>query len=272
MRTRRSISTAFSQAADFDRSWCSSIVSLICAPMLSTGLRDVIGSWKIIEISLPRTAWICDSSSSSRSRPSSSIEPPTIRPGGSGMSRITESAVMLLPQPDSPTIASVSRGRSVKERSSTALMMPSRVKKYVRSPATSRTGRPVRSSGRLASAASERDRFISTALPRIENVAQCIAQKIRAEYREADGDAGKDDEPRRRADIFGGRLRQHAAPGWIRLGHSQPKERQRGFGEYRRPELGGCEHDQWRKGVGQDVAGRNAQLAHAHRLRGLDEG
>src|SRR5262249_11309960 len=240
--------------------------------MLSTGLSEVIGSWKIIEMSLPRTARICASSSLMRSRPSSSITPETIRPGGSGMSRITESAVMLLPQPDSPTIASVSRGRSVKERSSTALMMPSRVKKYVRSPATSRTGRPVRSSGRLASAASERDRFISTALPRIENVAQCIAQKIRAEYREADGDAGKDDEPRRRGDVFGRRLRHHAAPGRIGLWHAQAEKRKRRFGEYGRAELRGCKHDQRRKGVGQDMAHRDARLAHAHRLRRLDEG
>src|SRR5262249_48383363 len=253
MRTRRSISTALSQAADFDRSWCSSIVSLICAPMLSTGLSEVIGSWKIIEMSLPRTARICASSSLVRSRPSSSIAPETMRPGGSGMSRITESAVMLLPQPDSPTIASVSRARSAKERSSTALMMPSRVKKYVRSPATSRTGRPARSSGRLASAASERDRFISAALPRIENVTQRTDQKVGAESREVDGDPGKDDEPRRRAYVFGRRLRQHAAPGRIGLRHAESKKRQRGFGEYGRAELCGCKHDQRRKGVGQDM-------------------
>src|SRR5262249_57364559 len=212
-----------------------------------------------IEMSLPRTVRICASSSLSRSRPSSSIEPATIRPGGSRMSRITESAVILLPQPDSPTIAIISRRRRVNERSSTALMIPSRVKKYVRSPVTSRMGRPALCSGRgpgSATVLATRERLISTALPWIENVAQCIAEKIGAEHREADGDTGEDDEPRRRADIFGGGLRQHAAPGWIRLGHSQPKERQRRFGKYRRAELGGCEHDQRRKGVGQDVAGR----------------
>ncbi len=37
------------------------------------------------------------------SRPSSSIEPPTIRPGG-GTSRTIESAVIDLPEPDSPTM------------------------------------------------------------------------------------------------------------------------------------------------------------------------
>src|SRR5215510_2139296 len=243
--------------------------------MVSTGLREVIGSWKIIEMSLPRNARICASSSLTRSRPSSSIEPPTIRPGGSGMSRITESAVMLLPQPDSPTIASVSRGRNENERSSTALMIPSRVKKYVRSPLTSRMGRPARPSGRAprsATALLTIDRSMSAAQPRIENVAQRIAEKIGAEDREADGDTGKDDEPRRRAYIFGGGLRQHAAPGWIRLGHPETKERQRGFGEDRGAERSGCEHDQRCKGIGQNVPRRDAQLAHADGLRGLDEG
>lgn len=51
-----------------------------------------------------------------------------------------DSAVMLLPQPDSPTMATVSRGPTVKERSSTALRMPLRVWNQVRRPATERTG------------------------------------------------------------------------------------------------------------------------------------
>src|SRR5262245_53878706 len=243
--------------------------------MVNTGLSEVIGSWKIIEMSLPRNARICASSSLTRSRPSSSIEPPTMRPGGSGMSRITESAVMLLPQPDSPTIASVSRGRNVNERSSTALMIPSRVKKYVRSPATSRMGRPARSSGRAPRSATpvvRPDGSMSAAQARIEHVAERVAEEVGAALGEADGDTGKDDEPRRRAYIFGGGLRQHAAPGWIRLGNPETKERQRGFGEDRRAELGGCEHDQRCKGIGQDVPRRDAQLAHADGLRGLDEG
>ena len=78
--------------------------------MVSTGLSDVIGSWKIIATSLPRTPRIASSLSVSRSTPSSLTEPPTMRPGGSGTSRMSESAVTLLPQPDSPTIASVSPG------------------------------------------------------------------------------------------------------------------------------------------------------------------
>ena len=139
IRTKRSISTALSRVADFARSWCSRIASLICSPMVSTGLSEVIGSWKTIESSLPRTLRMAASSSCSRSRPSSVMLPPTIRPGGSGTSCMMESAVMLLPQPDSPTTASVSPRLSEKETPSTALRMPARVKKKVCSPATSST-------------------------------------------------------------------------------------------------------------------------------------
>ena len=67
------------------------------------------------------------------------IEPPTMRPGGSGTSRMIDSAVTLLPQPDSPTIASVSPRRTWNETSSTALNSPELVKKTVCRFFTSRT-------------------------------------------------------------------------------------------------------------------------------------
>ena len=90
-------------------------------------MSDVIGSWKIIEISLPRTSRISSSEILSRSRPASLIEPDTMRPGGSGISRISESAVMLLLQPDSPTMATISPAATSKSTPSTALTIPWRV-------------------------------------------------------------------------------------------------------------------------------------------------
>ena len=45
------------------------IASATWSPTVMTGLRLVIGSWKIIEISLPRTARIASSSSAVSSRP-----------------------------------------------------------------------------------------------------------------------------------------------------------------------------------------------------------
>ena len=107
--------------------------------MVITGLSEVIGSWKIIEMSLPRTARISASPSAMRSRPASVTEPLTTRPGGLGTSRINDSEVIVLPQPDSPTIASVSPAWTANETSSTALTTPERVKRWVRSPVTSST-------------------------------------------------------------------------------------------------------------------------------------
>ena len=52
-----------------------------------------------------------------------------MRPGGDAISRKIESEVTLLPQPDSPTIASVSPVYTENDTPSTARTTPSRVKK-----------------------------------------------------------------------------------------------------------------------------------------------
>jgi hypothetical protein len=75
--------------------------------MLSTGFRLVIGSWKIMLMSLPRMSRMARSSSVMRSRPSKRIAPATL-PGGSGIRRRIDIAVTDFPQPLSPTMASVS--------------------------------------------------------------------------------------------------------------------------------------------------------------------
>jgi hypothetical protein len=48
---------------------CRRSDSAICSPTVNTGLSDVIGSWKITEMSLPRSACISARSALSRSRP-----------------------------------------------------------------------------------------------------------------------------------------------------------------------------------------------------------
>ncbi len=105
------------------------MVSLIWAPIVMTGFNEVIGSWKIIEISLPRISRISASSSVTRSLPSILIEPRDDPSGRVRHEAQQESAVIVLPQPDSPTIAKVSPRRTAKETSSTALTTPSRVKR-----------------------------------------------------------------------------------------------------------------------------------------------
>ena len=72
-------------------------------------MRLVIGSWKIIEIWLPRTLRICSSGNFRSSRPSSRTSPVT-RLLAAANKPMIDSAVTLLPEPDSPTMATVSRG------------------------------------------------------------------------------------------------------------------------------------------------------------------
>ena len=99
--------------------------------MVNTGLREVWGSWRIIEIRRPRMSRISRSLLSRRFSPSSRMTPLTMRAAGRGTSRRRDSAVMVFPQPDSPTMPSVSPARREKLTPSTALTTPQRVKQYV---------------------------------------------------------------------------------------------------------------------------------------------
>ena len=99
----------------------------IWSPMVKTGFSEVIGSWKIIEMRPPRISYIFSSERPTRFVPSRSIsDPPTMRPGGE-TSRIIESEVTLLPQPDSPTKPTVCPRLIVRSMPSTAGTTPSDV-------------------------------------------------------------------------------------------------------------------------------------------------
>src|SRR6266404_4174564 len=65
-------------------------------------------------------------------------DPETIFPGGTGTSRISERLATVLPEPDSPTIPTVSPCLTSKLIPSTALTVPSSVSKYTRSSLTLR--------------------------------------------------------------------------------------------------------------------------------------
>jgi len=77
--------------------------------MVYTGLSEVMGSWKIMEMRLPRIRRISASPTAARSLPSNRMRPAAMRPAGLGSRRRIESAVTLLPQPLSPTKPKVSR-------------------------------------------------------------------------------------------------------------------------------------------------------------------
>ena len=120
---------------------------------MSTGFSDDIGSWKIIEMSLPRNLRSSSSFSASTSRPSKVMLPATILPG-SGTSRRMERAVIDFPDPDSPTMPTVSPRLTRKSMPSTARTIPPRTMNWVLRPLTSRIAGIYRFS--LGSSASRR--------------------------------------------------------------------------------------------------------------------
>jgi hypothetical protein len=130
MRTRFSSGTTRPTASRGEkRSWAV-IASRIWAPTLVTGFSDVIGSWKIMATSLPRKRRISSWSILVTSRSRNQMWPPTMRPG-SGTRRRIDSAVMVLPQPDSPTTPSVSPSSTCRLTPSTARTVPREVANWV---------------------------------------------------------------------------------------------------------------------------------------------
>ena len=105
----------------------ASSVSAICAPTVKAGLSEAIGSCRIIAIREPRSCRISSGLLASRSSPSKTMLPPTMRPPGSGTSRKIDRHVIDLPEPDSPTIPSVSPRPTEKLAPSTAFTTPRRV-------------------------------------------------------------------------------------------------------------------------------------------------
>src|SRR5690606_33896090 len=155
-------------------------------PTVNTGLSEVIGSWKIIETWLPRMARIAFSGRASRSRPSSSTRPAATRPGARS-SRMIDSEVTLLPQPDSPTRPSVSPGATSKDRSSTATTVVSSPSKQVVRPCTRRAG-----FGGIGMAASLRSELARQA--RVQHVAQAVAHQVDRQHGQAQEQAGIEDD------------------------------------------------------------------------------
>ncbi len=102
-----------------------SIPSVICRSIDSTGFSEVTGSWKIIAMSRPRTPRTSFSGRASRSRPMNSTLPVMVELLIMRTSPRMASALMLLPQPDSPTRPTVSPCSMAKLTPSTAWTAPS---------------------------------------------------------------------------------------------------------------------------------------------------
>ena len=139
MPTRSSTSAARSIACSFDTSRCRTTASAICLPTDMVGFREVDGSWKIMPISLPRILRMLSSESVVSSRPFSLMLPPTIEPPV-GSSFMIDNAVIVLPQPDSPTMPTVSPGWTWTDTPSTACTTPWRSRISVRRSLMSSSG------------------------------------------------------------------------------------------------------------------------------------
>src|ERR1700722_14399308 len=108
--------------------------------MVNAGLSEVIGSWKIIDIRWPRISASSRSVSLKRSRASNIAFPATIFAGGLGNKPINAGDLTLLPQPDSPTMHSVSLAFTQNETSSTRFGTCAARENFSEKPLTSRTG------------------------------------------------------------------------------------------------------------------------------------
>src|SRR6266550_9380413 len=137
MPTARRSSSARARACFFETSSCRRIASASWSPILCTGFRLVIGSWKIIAISLPRISRRRRGLAVSRSSPFQSAVPEEIAVRF-GFRPMMVRHVTLFPEPDSPTMPSVCPLSTVNETPSTARTTPSSVLKYVFRSLTSR--------------------------------------------------------------------------------------------------------------------------------------
>ena len=81
---------------------------MIWRPIVSTGFSEVIGSWKIIAMSLPRILPHLVVVELEQVAPVEDDLALDDLARGLGIRRMSESALTLLPQPDSPTSPSVS--------------------------------------------------------------------------------------------------------------------------------------------------------------------
>ena len=146
-----SSATARSRASRAPTSACAAIVSTSCSPTVISGFRLVCGSWKIIEMRLPRSAWRASRSSPSMRRPSSRTSPAATRPVP-GSSPVIAAPIVDFPAPDSPTRPTISPARTLMSTSSTAVSSPKREPKRTVRPEISSSGVPVASPGPSPSA------------------------------------------------------------------------------------------------------------------------
>src|SRR5581483_2879975 len=208
----------------------------------------------MIESWLPRMRCIARSGSATRSTPSSTILPRTIC-AASGNRPSSASAVIDLPQPDSPTSATTSPAPTANDTPST-----------IDAPSIS----TVRSST-VSAGASDIAKPLADARLRIEPIAQPVAEHVDREYQQEQAPAGKGHDPPGALHILPADAHDRSPARRRRL-DAKPEERQAGLEQDHQAEFGGGDHQQGTCDVRQHMAKQNARGAGAGELGGLDVG
>ena len=191
--------------------------------------------------------------------PATGSAPPAMRPGGMAISFRTDSAVTVLPQPDSPTTPSVSP-RSIGEIDAVdrAARCRHRWRNQVFRPRISSSGSPSR---RLPDHITLRGSSASRSPS---------PTKLMRQHGEEDRGAGEQRPMRRDVEIVLG-VEQDAAPGRDVGRKAEAEERQRRFGDDRGGDVDRAGDDDRPQRIGQDVAHHLARIGGAERARRLDE-
>src|SRR6266851_4254 len=251
---------SFSMAAT--RAWAGRTLawrmrmSSICRPIGRIGLSAARGFWKIIASSRPRISCSVFSLAARRSSPPKRMRPAVTRAAASRMPMMAK-AVTDFPEPDSPTMPSVSPRDSEKPTRSSARTVPERVRN-----STARSS--------ISSSAMSLIGACSCAHAGIDNVAQAVAEQVEAEDGKHQSDAGKECAPPFARDDEARALGDHDAPFRGRRPYAKPDE-----GKAGRVEDGIAEgqrnlhHHDWQN-VRQDVGEQNARFTVARQPRRLD--
>src|SRR4029453_9517937 len=196
---------------------CSSRISPICASIVCSGLSEVIGSWKMIEMFVPRISPLPLSAAVNSSRPRKRIWPEGCEALGYGSNFRIDSALTDFPEPDSPTSATHSPRLTENETWSTASVLPN---------ATERS----RTSSRGWLMASMRGP-LPERLARIEGAARGFADEDQERQHDRDREESGETEPRRLHVGLG--LRQQLAQRRRPRRQAEAKEIQRRQRHYR---------------------------------------
>ena len=138
MPTMSSNSTERSHDSFFPIDWWDWIISTIWSPMRCTGFNADSGSWKIIATRLPRT-WLM----TFLDAPTSSVPPTVAEPSmraDFGSRLIRPRNVTDLPEPDSPTMPSISLSATSRSMPRTACTSPNMVGNVTRKSRSRSTG------------------------------------------------------------------------------------------------------------------------------------